>query len=326
MIYFLVDCLIKRDLRCMPAGSLGLSLNIMKPLHPIPQCVECLMSLAKDVAALAEPENPGLVEKAERISREVLAEAAHNESSSPQIANRILRKIRQITGIADPYADFKAREMDQARKIFAQLQARVGKDLRSRVKMAALGNSLDFFNDPAQVLAEIPHQFNQGISFYHDNVDRLEANLAQKPQTVLYLTDNAGEIYFDLPFYEYLQQYCRKIYLAVKGGPALNDLTRSELQAAELAGRFDEVADTGSDGAGLDWENLSAQFRKLLSSADLVVSKGMANFETLYPKRISAASFYLFKVKCEPIQNFIQAPVGSFLAVWKDAAALKTEN
>jgi len=318
VINYFFGCLIKRDWRCVPAGSLRLGLNIMKPLHPIPQCVDCLMALAKDVAALADPENPGLVEKAERISREVLAEAAHNESSSPQIANRILREIRQITGIADPYADFKAREMDEARKIFGQLEARAGEDLRSRVKLAALGNSLDFFKNPAQVLAGIPHQFNHGISFYHDNIDRLEANLAKMPQTALYLTDNAGEIYFDLPLYEYLKQYCRKIYLVVKGGPALNDLTRIELQAAELENRFDFVADTGSDGAGLDWENVSVQFRELLSAADLIVSKGMANFETLYPKRISAASFYLFKVKCEPIQNFIQAPVDSFLAIWKD--------
>jgi uncharacterized protein with ATP-grasp and redox domains len=295
----------------------------MKPLQPIPQCVDCLMSLAKDVAALADPENPGLIEKAERISRDVIAAAAHNESSSPQIANRILREIRQITGIADPYADFKAREMYQARKIFSQLQSRVGEDLRSRVKLAALGNSLDFFKNSAQALANIPDQFNNGITFYYDNIDQLEACLAKSPQRALYLTDNAGEIYFDLPLYEYLKKYCGKIYLVVKGGPSLNDLTRVELQSARLEDRFDFVADTGSDGAGIDWENVSGEFRDLLNSADLIVSKGMANFETLYPQSISAPGFYLFKVKCEPIQNYIQAPVDSFLAIWKDPSSLK---
>ncbi|UCD80279.1 MAG: DUF89 family protein [Desulfobacterales bacterium] len=290
---------------------------MMKPLQPIPQCIDCLMSLAKNVVALADPENQGLIEKAERISRNVLAEAVHNESSSPQIANRILREISQLTGIADPYADFKAREMDQARKIFSQLQARVGEDLRSRVKLAALGNSLDFFKNPARALAEIPHQFDNGISFYYDNIDQLEACLAKSPQKALYLTDNAGEIYFDLPLYEYLKQCCRKIYLVVKGGPSLNDFTRVELKSAELEDKFDFVADTGSDGAGIDWENVSGEFRDLLDSADLIVSKGMANFETLYPKSISAPGFYLFKVKCEPIQNYVQAPVDSFLAIWK---------
>jgi damage-control phosphatase, subfamily I len=77
------------------------------------------------------------------------------------------------------------------------------------------------------------------------------------------------------------------------------------------------VADTGTDGAGIDWDNVSDEFLELVASADLIISKGMANFETLYPQSISVPSFYLFKVKCEPIQNFIQAPVGSFMALWK---------
>jgi hypothetical protein len=275
------------------------------------------MSLAKDVAAFTDPEDTSLIAEAERISRDALAAAAHDQSSSPQIANRILREIRQITGIADPYQEFKAREMDQARKIFSRLQARVGPDLKSCAKLAALGNSLDFFNNPVQALADIPQRFSNGTLFYRDDLARLEDLLKIQLQRILYLTDNAGEIYFDMPLYEYLRQHCRQIYLVVKGGPALNDLTRAELQSAQMTDRFDAVADTGTDGAGIDWHNVSDEFLELVASADLVVSKGMANFETLYPESIAAPSFYLFKVKCEPIQNFIQAPVGSFMALWK---------
>jgi uncharacterized protein with ATP-grasp and redox domains len=104
----------------------------------------------------------------------------------------------------------------------------------------------------------------------------------------------------------------------VKGGPALNDLTRVEIQSARLEGTFDYIADTGTDGAGIDWDNVSLEFLDLFGSADLIISKGMANFETLYPKSIPVPSFYLLKVKCEPIQNYIQAPVNSFLALWKE--------
>lgn len=289
----------------------------MKTLQPIPQCIDCLMSLAKDAAALADPADSDLIAEAESISRNVLAEAAHNEWSSPQIANRILREIRQITGIADPYLDFKAREMDQARTVFSKLDIGAVGNLKSRVKLAALGNSLDFFNNPVQALADIPHQFNNGIAFYRDDLAQLEEFLANHSQRILYLSDNAGEIYFDIPLYDYLKHHCRQIYLVVKGGPSLNDLTRTELHSAELTGRFDAVADTGTDGAGIDWDHVSSEFLDLVASADLIVSKGMANFETLYPRSIATPSFYLFKVKCEPIQNFIQAPVGSFMALWK---------
>ena len=289
----------------------------MKQLQPIPQCVDCLISMAQDVIALANSENPRLIEEAERISRDILADAEDNQSNSPQIANRILRKIRHLTGIEDPYADFKSHEMAQARKIFSQLKNHAAENLRSHAGLAALGNSLDFFHNPAHALADIPHQFNNGFSFYCDNLDQLATFLANRPQRVLYLTDNAGEIYFDIPLYDYLKQYCRELYLVVKGGPSLNDLTRAELQSAKLEDRFDRVADTGTDGAGIDWDNVSTEFLDLFASADLIISKGMANFETLYPKSIPAPSFYLFKVKCEPIQNYIQAPVNSYLALWK---------
>jgi uncharacterized protein with ATP-grasp and redox domains len=293
----------------------------MKPLQPIPQCVDCLMSLAKDIVTLAASENPNLVEKAAHITRNILEDTGDTTSSSPQIANRILREIKQITGIEDPYSDFKAQEMAQARKIFSRVKNYVDQNLRSRASLAALGNSLDFFKNSEQALADIPSLFRNGFSFYFDHLDQLEALLTTKPEKVLYLTDNAGEIYFDIPLYDYLKKHCGRIYLVVKGGPSLNDLTRVELQTANLEDRFDIVTDTGTDGAGIDWDNVSGEFLDLVASADLIVSKGMANFETLYPKPIFAPSFYLFKVKCEPIQNYIQAPAGSFLALWKEANA-----
>jgi hypothetical protein len=292
----------------------------MKPLQPIPQCVDCLTSLAKNVVALAACENPTLVEKAERISRKILENAANIETSSPQIANQILREIKRVTGIEDPYADFKAQEMAQARLIFSRVKDFVDENLQSRVRLAALGNSLDFFKDPERALAEIPDLFNNGFSFYHDHIDQLESILATRPQKLLYLTDNAGEVYFDLPLYKYLKKFAHKIYLVVKGGPALNDLTRAELKSAQLDDRFDIVVDTGTDGAGIDWDNVSREFLDLLASADLIFSKGMANFETLYPRDLTAPSFYLFKVKCEPIQNYIQAPVNSYLALCKEGS------
>ena len=290
---------------------------MMNRLEPIPQCVDCLMSLARDVTALAESTNPETIEKVDRISREIIEGAAGKQLSSPQIANRLLREIRQITRTEDPYAEFKSREMAQARKIYSQLKNQIDEHLHSRVCLAALGNSLDFFKNPAQALADIPDLFSNGISFYYDHLDQLEAFLKNKPQRILYLTDNAGEIYFDIPLYDYLKQFCRRLYLVVKGGPSLNDLTRAELKSAKLEDRFDTVTDTGTDGAGIDWDNVSPEFLDLFASADLIISKGMANFETLYPKSIPVPSFYLFKVKCEPIQNYIHAPVNSFMALWK---------
>ena len=273
---------------------------------------------------MAAPDNTRLAEKTESAARKILAEAEKNVTSSPQVANRILREIRRLSGVEDPFAEFKAREMDQARKIFSQLKTPVGDDLHSCVSLALLGNTLDFFINSEQVLADLPLQFLNEISYFQDDTDQLEAVLREKPAKVLYLTDNAGEIYFDLPLYEYIRDRSRKTILVVKGGPSLNDLTRTELKSAGLEKLFDTVMDTGTDGAGIDWENVSRDFLDLIVSADLVISKGMANFETLYPRDVSAPVFFLFKVKCEPIQNYIQAPANSFLALWKEGTQSET--
>ena len=291
----------------------------MKSLDPIPQCVDCLMSMAEGVTALAAPENPNFILKSEDITRKILEDAKSKKLSSPQIANQILRKIRQFTGVADPYQEFKVREMAQAKNMFMQLKSHVGDSLRSRVRFSILGNSLDFFENPKQALAEIPQLFYRKESFFfRDDVDQLEAFLSKNLGKILYLTDNAGEIYFDLPLYDYLRNVCDQTILVVKGGPALNDLTRAELQLADLEKKFEHVADTGTDGAGIDWDYISDNFLDHIHSADLILSKGMANFETLYNCKLLPATFFLFKAKCEPVSSFIKAPASSFLALWKD--------
>ena len=290
----------------------------MEPLNPIPQCIDCLMSLAKNTTLMVAPENSDLAQKTEKAARAILAQAEINTTSSPALANRILREVRRVSGVDDPFVEFKAREMEQARKLFTQLEADVGPTLRSRVSFAALGNNLDFFISPEQALAEIPRTPAHEIKFFRDDIGRLEDCLRDTPATVLYLSDNAGEIYFDGPLYRYIHARSGKTILVVKGGPGLNDLTRVELKAAGLEKTFDAVTDTGTDGAGIDWDHVSTAFMELVASADLIISKGMANFESLYSRDLAAPVFFLFKVKCEPIQNYIQAPANSFLALWKE--------
>jgi hypothetical protein len=109
--------------------------------------------------------------------------------------------------------------------------------------------------------------------------------------------------------------------LVVKGGPALNDLTRKELKKSGLEKYIPYVADTGADGAGVDWENVSPEFMELFNSSDVVVAKGMANWETIFPRRLSVPVFFLFKVKCKPLRDYLDAPADSYWALWKPAAS-----
>jgi hypothetical protein len=84
------------------------------------------------------------------------------------------------------------------------------------------------------------------------------------------------------------------------------------------------VVDTGADGAGIEWGRVSSEFLDLLDRADLVLAKGMANFETLYGRRISPAAFYVFKVKCRPMKDFLQAPPETYWALWRNGPGEKS--
>jgi len=280
------------------------------------------MTLARNAAVLAGGKDPEWIGTMESDAKALLAEARQKAWTSPQIANEILRRVRNATGSPDPYREFKRREMASAKAIFTRIRTQLPRDLQGRIRMAVAGNSFDFFKDPETLQNEIVVSLEKPMPFAYDHMDRLEAFLKSGRQRILYLTDNAGEIYFDIPLYAHLKDTAGPPILMVKGGPALNDLTRTDLKEAGLEAYFHRIEDTGTDGAGIDWERVSDRFREHVMGADLILSKGMANFETVYPKGLPCPAFFLFRIKCEPIGRYITAPVGSSIALWKDPIAI----
>lgn len=291
----------------------------MEALRPDARCAECLCRLAETAARLAveEEANPG-VDRVEAAARTIVEQGIERGLASPVIANAMLREIVRLSGTNDPYRDFKKDEMSRSEAMFSGLNPGIASDLRSRVALAVIGNTLDFFQNPEQVLNEVPRLLREGVTFARDDIDRMDDFLSGRPKRLLYLADNAGEVYFDLPLYEALEGRARQCTLVVKGGPALNDLTRNELRESGLAGRFRDVTDTGIPGAGVDWDRVPDAFLAQLGQADLILAKGMANFETMYPHSLPAAAIFLFRVKCEPIQDLIGIPKGGFAALWKE--------
>jgi len=231
-----------------------------------------------------------------------------------------LRLIASFSGVSDPYKSIKINEMAQARKVFAEVKGRVGNDLRSLASLALLGNSFDFFRSANEALEGLSEEVENELVYFHDDLDRFGNFMNEDPGLILYLTDNAGEIFFDFPLFQYIQNLARSAVLVVKGGPGLNDLTGVDLTAEAISGMFGEIMDTGTDGAGIDWRHVSSAFTALVERADLIVAKGMANFETVYFHRLSAPVFFLFRVKCEVVADYFNAPMDSMMALWKDGA------
>lgn len=115
---------------------------------------------------------------------------------------------------------------------------------------------------------------------------------------LVYLTDNCGEIVLDKLLIEELLKMkpSLEVTTIVRGNPVLNDAT---LQDAEMVGltRLVRVLPNGTQIAGTSLPHISEEARQAIEKADMIISKGQGNFETLHGcgKNI----YYLFLCKCD---------------------------
>ena len=114
-------------------------------------------------------------------------------------------------------------------------------------------------------------------------------------QRLLYLTDNAGEIGFDRILAEEIHRCYPhlEITFCVRGGPAQNDATREDAAAVSIP--F-PVIDNGNTIAGTQIEELSQEALDALNAADVILSKGQGNAETLLGCGYNI--YYAFLIKC----------------------------
>ena len=136
--------------------------------------MDCLKKLSEDVIQITcGDRNSSVKREALQGALRIIDEGEKAGLTSPEIANGFLRLVKELSGVKDPYARFKADEIDHSFKIFSEARRYVGNDLRSAVSFAALGNSLDFFKVPLEALANIPKEIKEGIVFHRDDLNRL---------------------------------------------------------------------------------------------------------------------------------------------------------
>lgn len=116
--------------------------------------------------------------------------------------------------------------------------------------------------------------------------------------TLVYLCDNAGEIVLDKLLIERLKAgYPNlRITAVVRGAEVMNDAT---LRDAEDVGLTDavHVIGNGTPFAGTELAFLPDGVKALIESADVVISKGQGNFETLAGCGLNI--YYMFLCKCD---------------------------
>jgi uncharacterized protein with ATP-grasp and redox domains len=273
-------------------------------------CIPCFVRQTLDAARMASDD----VRQQEQIVRQVLEMTGKMDfrTSPPAVSQQIHRKVRTITNIADPYKEKKQYFNQFASGLFPKFKTLIeksGKPLETAIRLAIAGNIIDLGVKSSLGIAEVQHVIDNALTdpFDTSEIDLFKTEL-DKAKDILYLADNAGEIVFDKFLIE--QIGTDKITFVVKGSPIINDATMEDAKAAGITDLV-KVIDNGDDSPGTILDNCSEKFRKLFEKADLIISKGQGNFETL--SDVDKNIFFIFKAKCPVVAQQLGCEIGKMI-------------
>lgn len=126
-------------------------------------------------------------------------------------------------------------------------------------------------------------------------------------KTFLLVCDNSGEIVLDKLMIEQLKLRFPRLSVSamVRGGEAMNDATSEDAAYVGLD-RLARIVSNGEAIAGTVYEMLPAEARAALDGADVILSKGQGNFESLSGQ--GRHVFYSFLCKCDLFVDRFQVP------------------
>jgi len=268
--------------------------------------LECLVCFVRQALAAARRSTDD-----EEVQRKVVLRAGallsqvSMELTPPENAVSLYRMISEVTGREDPFAEIKKKSNTFALSILAAIQEQIREaddPLRAALHFAGCANIIDYAAqhsfDAARSMEECGRQ-----TFLIDEYPKLHASIKEQPGCrVLYLADNCGEIAFDGLAIQELQRVGCEVTLAVRGRPIINDATREDAIFCGLD-TICPIIDNGCDCPGTPLDSCSDVLVDHFRRADIILSKGMGNFETL--SEVRAPLFFLFTVKCVRVAEYL---------------------
>ena len=233
----------------------------------------------------------------------------NSDRTTPALSQRIHRRLRELTGIADPYLDAKRRFSSLALALLPEFRAELPQAEDSfayAVRLSIAGNIIDLGVNGNLSEAEVSHALHRVLSEPFSGEIPLFRRLVLSAERILYLTDNTGEIVFDRLLIEQLPS--GRVTVAVRGAPVLNDATLADAAVAGLD-QLATVIDNGSDATGTILDDCSSAFQHVFNRADLIVAKGQGNYESLHGS--PASIFFLLKIKCPVVAWHTGLPIGT---------------
>lgn len=222
-------------------------------------------------------------------------------SSAPEIVERINLLSEKMFGKQKDYSHIKRHFNNLILSMEEDIYSRICKSenpLMEAIRYSMTGNYIDF----GAMDSVCEDKLRSMIDASHDiQIDKAEFKNFEKElsdsKTAVLLADNCGEIVFD----KLLIRTINKLYpnlktdVIVRGVPVLNDITAEDARAVGID-MLSGIYSNGTGVAGTIIGRMPRDTREIFENADVIISKGQGNFETL--RYCGRNVYYVFMCKC----------------------------
>lgn len=276
-----------------------------------PRCMPCLLNRVLYEAELANASQEKQEEVVKKAAEKLLEEYTKGKSSA-QIATVVHKMAYDLLGEKDPYKELKIKSNEIAKKLIPKVEDFIKKSkdkLEAAILCSIVGNSIDFgiagsASSPEELYKKFDGEIGKGIGY--NDLEKVKKHLNGN---ILYFTDNCGEVVFDKLVCRELKKYNVNLTLVVKGVPILTDATYEDALSLGFNEVVDEILTTGTFAVGVDFDAMPADLEKKLQKANLIICKGMANYEAFSETNYKPIAYFL-KVKCKSIAEDMNLPLG----------------
>jgi len=279
-----------------------------------PECIPCFINQGLNAVKKLKLPKEKELEIAKRCLK-LLSQFENFEQSPAYYAYFIQQIVKEIAQTEDPFREMKKLANETALRMLEEVRKEYEKapdKLAFSLKLSAIGNYIDFaVKGVFDVEREVKGLLNSEFTIFDYEIFKEKLKNAN---SVLIIGDNAGEIVFDKLLVETLKDLGKEVIYAVKGKPILNDATVEDAQEVSMTSLC-KVIHNGSDKVGTWLEDCGEEFKKHFYEADIVISKGQANFETL--SEVERDVFFLLVAKCSPIASETKGRVKGLIFKYK---------
>jgi uncharacterized protein with ATP-grasp and redox domains len=275
-----------------------------------PDCIPCILRMSITAIRELALNESDVKELYGRILEIPSLRGQSWDITSAEIIELIWGKIADKTKNADPFYSLKLEQNKRIMDVYPFLEKLVDEasdPLYTAVKLAILGNAIDvMLSDSRQYIENsITEKLEAPISkaMYAEFKKRLKQS-----RRLLFFGDNAGEIVFDKLLIETIRKMCDpEIAFVVRSVPALNDATLDEARVAGID-KIATLVENGVEGPlpGTILKRCSNEVNDLVGRADLIISKGGGNFDTLEEEKgyLKDKITFMLLSKCDPYYKY----------------------